>query len=92
MFLKKVDGLRQVSLPDGTILTRADLPPADTSRWIARRKAVVVRAVQHGLLSQEAALARYGLSEEEFALWCAAVARHGEAGLRVTKLKRYRQE
>lgn len=90
MFLKKVDGPRQVTLPDGTILTRADLPPSDTHRWIAKRKAVVVRAVDHGLLSREEALSRYGLSEEEFSLWSQAVADHGEAGLRVTKLKAYR--
>lgn len=91
MFLKKVDGPRQVTLPDGSVLTRADLPPVDTTRWIARRKALVVRAVAHGLLPQEEALERYSLSEEEFTLWCKAVATHGEAGLRVTKLKSYRQ-
>lgn len=91
MFLKKVDGPRQVTLPDGQIMTRADLPAPDTTRWIARRKALVVRAVAHGLLSQDEALARYCLSDEEFALWCKAVADHGEAGLRVTKLKTYRQ-
>ena len=28
MYLKKVDGPRQVTLPDGSILSRADLPPA----------------------------------------------------------------
>ncbi len=91
MFLKKVDGPRHVTLPDGTILSRADLPPPDTTRWIARRKALVVRAVAHGLLSQEEAVKRYGLSDEEFSLWCKAIADHGEAGLRVTKLKTYRQ-
>lgn len=91
MFLKKVDGPRQVTLPDGAVLTRADLPPANTTRWIARRKAVVVRAVLYGLLPQDEALRRYGLSEEEFSLWCKAIADHGEPGLRVTKLKRYRQ-
>ncbi|OYU18425.1 MAG: hypothetical protein CFE34_10650 [Rhodobacteraceae bacterium PARR1] len=90
MFLKKVDGPRHVTLPDGTILTRADLPPPDTTRWIARRKALVVRAVAHGLLSQDEAVKRYGLSDEEFSLWCKAIADHGEAGLRVTKLKTYR--
>ena len=76
MFLKKVDGPRQVTLPDGKVLTRADLPPVTTTRWIARRKAVVVRAVVHGLLTEEEALSRYGLSEEEFSLWRKAVADH----------------
>jgi hypothetical protein len=91
MFLKRVAGRRQVTLPDGTILSRADLPPRDTQRWIARRKAVVVRAVRHGLLTEAEVLERYGLSAEEFAFWQDGEALHGEAGLRVTKLKRYRQ-
>lgn len=91
MYLKKVDGPRQVTLPDGSILTRADLPPPDTRRWVARRKAIVVRAVIHGLLTRAEALERYALSEEEFDLWCDAVTRHGEQALRVTSLQKYRQ-
>jgi len=43
MFLKKVDGPRSVTLPDGSIMTHADLPPASTWRWVASRKAAVVR-------------------------------------------------
>ena len=50
MYLKRVDGPRQVTLPDGTILSRADLPPPDTRRWVASRKAVVVNAVLYGLI------------------------------------------
>lgn len=91
MYIKRVDGPRQVSLPDGTVLTRADLPPADTCRWVARRKAVVVMAVQAGLIGRETALERYGLSDEEFSNWEEAVAKHGLAGLRVTKIQDYRQ-
>lgn len=91
MYIKRVEGPRQITLPDGSILTRADLPDPATERWVARRKAVVVRAVQHGLLSQEEAMERYRLSPEEFALWQAAVDRHGEAGLRVTLIQKYRQ-
>ena len=90
MYLKRVDGLRQVTLPDGSIITRADLPPPDTVRWVARRKALVVRAVRHGLVTEEEILARYGLSPEEFARWSAAESQYGEAGLRVTKLQTYR--
>ncbi len=45
MYLKKVDGPRQVTLPDGSILSRADLPPDQTRRWVASRKAIVVKAV-----------------------------------------------
>ena len=91
MFLKKVDGPRQITLPDGSILSRADLPPADTRRWVASRKAVVVRAVLFGLISQVEALERYDLSEEEFGLWRQAVQDHGEKALRVTAIQKYRQ-
>jgi hypothetical protein len=91
MYIRKVDGPRQVTLPDGTILTRADLPPPDTRRWVASRKAVVVRAVVHGLIPLSEALERYALSEEEFALWRDAVERHGEKALKVTSIQKYRQ-
>jgi hypothetical protein len=91
MYLKRVDGPRQVTLPDGSILTRADLPAPDTRRWVASRKAVVVRAVLHGLISEEEARERYALSEEEFSLWHSAVETHGEKALRVTTLQKYRQ-
>jgi hypothetical protein len=91
MYIKRVSGPRHVTLPDGTILTRADLPPADTRRWVARRKAVVVQAVAHGLIGRDEALERYGLSDEEFDLWDSAIRSHGEAALRVTKIQKYRQ-
>lgn len=91
MFLKRVNGPRMVTLPDGSILSRADLPPADTRRWVASRKAVVVKAVTAGLISAEEACRRYGLSEEELEAWCAAVARHGEQALKATAVQRFRQ-
>lgn len=91
MFLKKVDGPRAVTLPDGTVMTRADLPPATTRRWVASRKAAVVRGVLYGLISQGEALTLYGLSEEEFHSWVSAVAEHGEDALKATALKKYRQ-
>ena len=91
MFLRKVDGPRQVTLPDGSVLSRADLPSADTRRWVASRKAAVVKAVQFGLISEREALERYSLSEEEFALWRAAVEAHGEKALKVTMIQKFRQ-
>ncbi len=91
MFLKKIDGPRAVTLPDGTVLTRADLPPAATRRWVASRKAVVVRAVEHGLLGRAEALDRYALSDEEFDGWQQAVLAHGIEALKVTALQKYRQ-
>ena len=90
MYLKKVDGPRAVTLPDGSIMTRADLPPTTTKRWVASRKAAVVRGVLYGLIPQNEALKDYGLSEEEFRSWISAVADHGEEALKTTRLKDYR--
>ena len=84
MYLKKVDGPRAVKLPDGTTMTLADLPPADTRRWVASRKLTVVRGVVYGLISQPEAQQRYGISAEEFHEWLSALTRHGEAGLKAT--------
>ncbi len=91
MYLKKVDGPRAVTLPDGTVMTRADLPPQDTRRWVASRKAAVVRGVRFGLIPLAEALKLYGLSEEEFSEWSGAVEKHGEAALKATALQKYRQ-
>lgn len=91
MYLKKVDGPRQVTLPNGAVLSRADLPPVETRRWVASRKAIVVKAVIHGLITESEALSRYSLSEEEFASWRAAVDTHGEKALKVTTIQKYRQ-
>lgn len=91
MYLKKVDGPRAVTLADGMVMTRADLPPANTRRWVASRKAAVVRGVLYGLITQSEALRRYEISEEEFRSWVWAVADHGEDALKATALKRYRQ-
>lgn len=91
MYLRKIDGPRSVTLPDGTIMTRADLPPKDTRRWVASRKAAVIKAVAAGLVMREEALSLYGLSDEEFSEWETAVAEHGEGALKTTALQKYRQ-
>ena len=91
MYLKKVDGRRLVTLADGTVLSRADLPDPNTRRWVVSRKAAVVRAIKHGLLSKEEALKRYSLSEEELASWQSAVEKFGEIALKATHLQNYRQ-
>lgn len=91
MFLKKVEGPRAVTLPDGSIMTRADLPPKSTRRWVASRKASVVRAVLSGLISEKDAQDLYALSQEELDEWVRAVSDHGEAALKATSLQRYRQ-
>ena len=91
MFIKKVDGPRAVTLADGSIMTRADLPPENTRRWVASRKAAVVKAVRSGLISDEEALNRYQLSEEELLSWSKASLKHGEAALKTTALQKFRE-
>jgi len=68
----------------------AELPAADTKRWVARRKAAVVVAVRRGLITTEEACRRYDLSEEEFSSWQHAFEAYGVAGLRVGVLQRLR--
>jgi hypothetical protein len=91
MYLKKIDGPRAVTLPNGRVMTRADLPPAETRRWVASRKAAVVRGVLFGLITRSEALVRWGLSEDEFDGWRTAIESHGEAALKSTQIQQYRQ-
>lgn len=91
MYLKKTKGPRAIRLPDGQILSQADLPPVNTRRWVASRKLVVVRAVVYGMLSTEEALEMYDLSADEFASWVRALHDHGPAALKATRLHNYRQ-
>ena len=90
MFLKKVDGPRAVTLRDGSVITLADLPAKNTMRWLASRKAAVLRGVLYGLISAKAAQERYGISNDEFQEWVKAVSLHGEAALRATAVQKYR--
>lgn len=76
--------------PLGETLTLESLPSPNTTRWVIRRKAEVVAAVNGGLLSVDDACERYGLSLEEFASWQHAIERAGMPGLRVTRVQHYR--
>jgi hypothetical protein len=67
-----------------------ELPDPTTKRWVPRRKAQVVAAVQGGALSLDEACTRYALTVEEFLTWQRAVDRHGIAGLRATHAQEYR--
>ncbi len=69
--------------PDSAILTRETMPPPDTSRWVASRKAQVVAAVESGLMTLDEVIRRYNLSLEEFYSWQHAMDRAGVKGLRV---------
>jgi hypothetical protein len=76
--------------PLGEALGLDALPPPDTARWVARRKAEVVAAVNGGMLTIEEVCERYGLTLEEFASWQRAIDRSGMEGLRVSKAQYYR--
>lgn len=72
------------------VISRRDLPPPGTTRWVARRKAAVVAAVEQRVLTLEEACKLYDLSVEEFSSWRDALEKHGLNALRSTALKRYR--
>ena len=76
----------QVIGPLGEPLTIRDLPSPETKRWVVRRKAEVVAAVQAGRLPLEEALRIYRLTLEEFASWQRALLRHGLGGLKASRL------
>ena len=91
MYLKKIDGPRSAMLSDGTVITRADLPAVDTRRWVASRKAAVVRGISAGLITQADAMPMWGLSEDELQEWLSAVQTHGIVALKTTMVQKYRQ-
>ena len=76
--------------PLGEPLPIESLPAPDTTRWVVRRKAEVVAAVNGGLLTVDEACERYGLTLEEFAGWQRSIDRSGMPGLRVTRIQHYR--
>ena len=76
--------------PLGEPLTLYSLPPANTTRWVVRRKAEVVAAVNGGLLTVDEVCQRYNLTVEEFASWQRAIDRSGMPGLRVTRIQHYK--
>lgn len=76
--------------PTGRLLTVHCLPPPDTRRWVASRKAQVVLAVENGLLTLDQVLERYNLSREEFASWQRAMNHAGVSGLRVAWVRHER--
>lgn len=78
--------------PLGLPITLESLPPADTVRWVPRRKAEVLVAVEGGLLTVDEACERYSLSLEEFTAWQRAMDRSGLRGLRVTRAQQYRDQ
>ena len=80
----------QVIGPLGEPLTLESLPPPTTKRWVVRRKAEVVAAVNGALLTVDEVCERYSLTLEEFACWQRAIDRSGMPGLRVTRIQHYK--
>jgi hypothetical protein len=90
MFIRKEKGPVFVTTADGRKISRADLPPKNTSRWVARRKAAVVTAVSAGLIDREEACEMYALTDEELESWIVAMEHHGSRALRITSMQQYR--
>lgn len=81
----------RVAGPFGLTIGVEDLPASDTVRWVAQKKALLVWAVNGGLLSPDEAQQRYPtLSLEEFERWRTLAGIHGAKGLRTTRLQSYR--
>ena len=78
--------------PFGEALSLKDLPKNNMTRWVIRRKAEVVAAVNGGLLSLEEACNRYDLSLEEFISWQESIDKAGLPGLRISYLAKYRMQ
>ncbi|MEJ0026701.1 MAG: DUF1153 domain-containing protein [Rhizomicrobium sp.] len=78
------------SHPSPVTMAAFELPEPRTKRWVPRRKAQVVAAVQGGALSLDEACSRYALTVEEFLSWQRAIDKFGLAGLRATHAQDYR--
>jgi Protein of unknown function (DUF1153) len=74
--------------PLGAALTGANLPPRKPKRWVVRRKAEVIIAVNAGLLTVKEACERYELTAEEFLSRQSALQRCGFEGLMLKHWRR----
>ncbi len=81
---------KPIARSGATPLDDPDLPPVNTRRWVIRRKAQVLRAIQDGRLPRAEACARYNISDAELRLWERALQCAGVPGLRVTRVQIYR--
>ena len=87
--LLNIDGFTEGEILMCSSGATVDLPPTDTKRWVARRKAAVVTAVRSGALGLKEARHRYEASQEEFLAWERRIENHGVPGLRITPLQIY---
>lgn len=70
-------------------MSLADLAPP-TGRWTARRKEAVVSALRWGRVTRDQVINLLGVGDEELTTWQARLNRHGQAGLKTTKLQGFR--
>ena len=89
--MKRAVRTAQAIGPLGRTITRADLPPANTRRWVTRRKAEVVAGVRQGLITLAEACERYDLTVDEFLSWQKRLESHGMSGLRATRVVELRR-
>ena len=82
---------RLVVGPDGVPINWQDLPATDTRRWVWRKKAMLVAAVDGGLLSLESACERYRLTVDEFVSWKSDCSAHGYEALKIKSIQEHRQ-
>ena len=73
--------------PLGEQLRLECLPKPDETNLLPLRKAQVIASVVGGLLSVDAAKARYGLSTVDFSSWQRTVDRCGMQGLRLSRVQ-----
>ena len=90
MLKKDNDEVKVVTGPLGEPMTRADLPPPNTTRWVMRRKAQIVSAVHGGLITEKEVHKIYGISADELVAWQLLVEKCGMLGLRATKTQYYK--
>lgn len=65
-----------IKLPDGNILSVADLPPEDTIRWTRHKKITVALAVEHDLIDRNTVLQKYRMAPQELREWHALSKRY----------------
>jgi Protein of unknown function (DUF1153) len=71
----------KLNVSNPVLMTAADLP-AHIGRWTPVKKMMVVEAVAHGLITREAALQRYDIGADEFAVWWKRYDGFGRKGLK----------
>ena len=72
----------------GSVYTVHDLPQPDEKRWTPQRKALLVLAVQKGLMSKDECLMKYRLSERDFEIWETDMKTYGLSGMKTTQIQK----